>query len=1195
MGNSKDKRKGGRTLLKICAWGIGIWLVILIALQAVLSPAILTGLVNRAAGDYIDGELHFGRASASVITNFPNLNVTLEDVSLTYPPDRFTSFYGNVPDGRLLRSGHSPDADTLASFKRFSTSIDLASLIAGHIRIPSLELSKPRIFAKHYSENDANWNIFKASSEGPDSNEEEDRSGSGPLPRITVEKIVFDQKPFIVYCSPKDTLFTALHLNGLDFKGRLSTRKTHRNRISFTADTLVVAGRMASDTISLKLDRFRIRQHRNHIDLSLLASTTIATRTTGRMTLPVKADAHINFPKDSVPAVSVRDFTAEIAGIPIKANADIRYMTGSLWLKGDASVNRCRIKNVLNYCGKGIWSGADALDTDAVVVMNAIFEGYYDFSGDRLPSIDMTARIPDSSIEYDGIGTGSKIGADIRAKGDGIRYNIDVNDLYLKGKSVDLSVKGSAYDILGKDPLFDVNGKVSMLLDTLQKFISPEKEIFASGVLEAEAKGNIRQSQMNPYKFADSDLRGFVKSDRLYLSSEKDSVNVHIDSLDIVLATVGNTRDSSITQGTRMIALVAKVDSTAINYKNIFDIRGRRLALKAQNDAAILNDMDSSSFYPFGGKLEIGRLSVTDSDSSRIYINRSDNVFKVSPSAKDKNVPVLRFTSENRGIRLISYGSRFSLNNLKLNASATKNTMDRKHLAKAFVDSVAKKYPDIPKDSLFSHLRKIRGAGTIPEWLTEKDFRKNDIDFKLDDAFAKYYKEWSFDGNMSFRRANVMTPYFPLRTSVKDFSGHITNNTVSLDRLTLTSGRSHIAATGKLSGIRGALLRNGPISLNLKVTSDSLNVNELLSALSIGSGYSSKPGNSNDPEMDDEEYLAAVVIDTLGNAVPESSLFVIPSNVKANIVLEASNATYSKLDMDWIAAELTMKERCIQIKNTVASTNMGDLYFEGFYSTRTKKNLKTGFNINLVDITADKVIDMMPAVDSIMPMLKSFKGMLDCELAATASIDTTMSILMPTLTGVIRISGKDLALQESESLFKIARMLKFKDIHNININDMSVEGVISDNRIEIFPFLLSVDRYSLAMSGIQNLDQTFKYHISALKSPLLVRFGVDLWGDFDNFRFKIGKAKYKNANIPVFSAVVDQTKLNLSQSIRNIFSRGVEQAIRENESQKLINAHKEDINYENPADTGIEELSEDEAKQLEEDNNEQEQQLNQNI
>ena len=168
-----------------------------------------------------------------------------------------------------------------------------------------------------------------------------------------------------------------------------------------------------------------------------------------------------------------------------------------------------------------------------------------------------------------------------------------------KGKSVDLSVKGSAYDILGKDPLFDVNGKVSMLLDTLQKFISPEKKYSPPESLKPRRKGKIRQSQMNPYKFADSDLRGFVKSDRLYLSSEKRFVSTYISSsLDIVLATVGNTRDSSITQGTRMIALVAKVDSTAINYKNIFDIRGRRLALKAQNDAAILNDMDSSSFYP---------------------------------------------------------------------------------------------------------------------------------------------------------------------------------------------------------------------------------------------------------------------------------------------------------------------------------------------------------------------------------------------------------------------------------------------------------------------------------------------------------------------------------------------------------------------------------------------------------------------
>ena len=41
--------------------------------------------------------------------------------------------------------------------------------------------------------------------------------------------------------------------------------------------------------------------------------------------------------------------------------------------------------------------------------------------------------------------------------------------------------------------------------------------------------------------------------------------------------------------------------------------------------------------------------------------------------------------------------------------------------------------------------------------------------------------------------------------------------------------------------------------------------------------------------------------------------------------------------------------------------------------------MSAGFDLNLVDITADKVITLIPAVDSIIPMLKNFKGMLDCE------------------------------------------------------------------------------------------------------------------------------------------------------------------------------------------------------------------------
>ena len=133
------------------------------------------------------------------------------------------------------------------------------------------------------------------------------------------------------------------------------------------------------------------------------------------------------------------------------------------------------------------------------------------------------------------------------------------------------------------------------------------------------------------------------------------------------------------------------------------------------------------------------------------------------------------------------------------------------------------------------------------------------------------------------------------------------------------------------------------------------------------------------------------------------------------------------------------------------------------------------------DITAEKVIELLPAVDTIMPMLKSFKGLLNCELAATASLDTNMNVITPSINGVVRIGGKDLSISDNELFRTLAKKLMFKNKKEGHVQQMTVEGVIKDNVLEVFPFVLDMDRYTLAMSGIQNLDMSFKYHVSVLK------------------------------------------------------------------------------------------------------------------
>ena len=225
----------------------------------------------------------------------------------------------------------------------------------------------------------------------------------------------------------------------------------------------------------------------------------------------------------------------------------------------------------------------------------------------------------------------------------------------------------------------------------------------------------------------------------------------------------------------------------------------------------------------------------------------------------------------------------------------------------------------------------------------------------------------------------------------------------------------------------------------------------------------------------------------------------------------------------------------------------------------------------------------MPAVDSLMPMLKSFKGMLNCEVSATAELDTMMNIVMPSIDGVMRIGGENLTISDSDLYTSLAKKLMFKNKDVGKISTMTVEGLIRNSTLEVFPFVMKMDRYTLAMSGVQNLDQSFRYHASLIKSPFLVKVGVDLYGkDFDNMNFKIGKAKYKSEDVPVFSTVIDNSKINLLQSIRGIFDKGVENAIKENKNNNAMENFIKKIGYIRAVDQKLEGLSEEEEKKLEE-------------
>jgi hypothetical protein len=355
-------------------------------------------------------------------------------------------------------------------------------------------------------------------------------------------------------------------------------------------------------------------------------------------------------------------------------------------------------------------------------------------------------------------------------------------------------------------------------------------------------------------------------------------------------------------------------------------------------------------------------------------------------------------------------------------------------------------------------------------------------------------------------------------------------------------------------------------------------------AYTAGSQYVSAPSGTS-VEMSNSEFFKQVTIDSVETAeiASEPTLFVIPGNIVADFNIDASGIRYKELDITSFKAGMAIKDRCAQLTGTSMRSNMGGFDLDAFYATKSKKDIRTGFCLDIKDVTSEKVIGLVPELAEVMPMAGSIHGKVNCEIAATASLDTTMNIIMPSVNGVMRLSGNDLSISDDELYTSVAKMLLFRNKKKGEIDEIILEGAIKDNTIEVFPFILKIDRYTLGLSGIQNMDMSYRYHVSLIKSPFLFKIGIDLYGDdFDDMKFKIGRAKYKNENIPMFSTVIDKTKINLVESIRNILEKGVEIAVRENEKQEAIEELKQQIGYVNAAEQQMEELSEEEKKQLEE-------------
>lgn len=324
--------------------------------------------------------------------------------------------------------------------------------------------------------------------------------------------------------------------------------------------------------------------------------------------------------------------------------------------------------------------------------------------------------------------------------------------------------------------------------------------------------------------------------------------------------------------------------------------------------------------------------------------------------------------------------------------------------------------------------------------------------------------------------------------------------------------------TNLLSYYKGDSLLTGSFSFVSKRT----DVLQLMS-LTSGIGY---------------EETDSIVEPAADTAAP-SGPFMVPKGVDITLKTKIDRALFGTEIAKDITGEVRIKDGVLVLDDLVFTTPASKMELTAMYRTPRKNHIYAGFDYHMLNIQIEDLLKMVPDIDSIMPMLKSFKGTGEFHFAAETYLDSMYNPKKSTIRGVSSIKGNNLVLMDGETFTEIAKTLRFTKQAENKVDSLSAEFTIFKEEIDIYPFMVVMDRYKAVVAGRHNMDMSFNYNISLLESPLPIKICVDVSGTMEDLKVRPTKCEYGDLYRPTSRKLLQQKQMELRRIIRESLIKNV--------------------------------------------------------
>ncbi len=741
------------------------------------------------------------------------------------------------------------------------------------------------------------------------------------------------------------------------------------------------------------------------------------------------------------------------------------------------------------------------------VRLNAHVAGQY--AEDLMPLIDAHVALSDGVAKYKPLPyTITDLNADADAH---IDFNNEkacsakLNSLKAKTKNTTLSAKGQVTELLA-DMLLNIQASVNANIPDFDYFIPDGMDV--TGRAKGDLKAKIHLSDLTNMRLEKGLITGDLKLDDIHYTMDSMDVTLPVNTLTFRIPNAAPT-------WRKLTWLEAKVnmDNLAFNRPGLADVQLGTSELRIE-----LGDVMKTMPIIFANvQLSSEDKLVAKMDTINADIKAPRLTAYVEYDIEDTTkIPIVN--------------AKMAFNEIKCNYNDI-----NAHLLQSELEAKLSGTPRLKSAPKLSAA--IRSKAMTANMGKDVLVATNNFDIEAKAAYNPQAKkqdesvllQWNPQLHFDLTRAEVDLAAFPQHISVPQVKFDFSNRKFTIETSQIKLGKSDFSLTGEVYNIGKWLQKRDTLVGELNFVSEYTDVNQMMELFSADSG-------SEEENQTDEAGLTSNSDSDQSAEDDSNGPFLVPQRVDLVLKTKIKEAKVFNETAYNLGGQVYIRNGALVLEEMGFVCNAAKLQLTAMYRTPRRNHLYLGLDYHMLDVDIEALIGMLPQIDSMIPMLKSFKGNAEFHLAGETFLNQNYQLKTSTLRGACSLFGKDLVVLDSETFDQIAKLLMFKKSTENKVDSISAEITLYKKEVDIYPFVVSMDNYMVALGGRHNLDMSFDYHVNVL-SPIYL--GVDVKGTPDDLSIKLAKCIYAKDFRPIFHRNVDTQSAELRSIIRESMRKNV--------------------------------------------------------